>query len=98
MSIDMTIVVDSKDLYTTLITQSQSIDRSIHGDIGVVRFEFEVQNVSKIVWIAGKLSLANVGTEFDSHLNDVMAQLLSTGKISCRLDSSEACQSNHSLG
>lgn len=92
------IVVDSKDLFTTLTTQRQSVDRSIRGDIGVIRFEFETRNVSRIIWIPGKTNPADIGTKFDSPLTDAVAQLLATGKFPLHLENLETCASNRSLG
>lgn len=98
MKIDLIIVVDSKDLYTTLTTKRQSIGRSIRGDIGVIGFELEVRNVSKIIWIPGKLDPADARTKFDSPLTSVVAEMLSSGKILFTPSQSESCLSNRWLG
>ena len=51
MDIKMHLCVDSKDLFTSLSTQRNSIDRSIRGDVGCIRFKFETGSVDKISWI-----------------------------------------------
>lgn len=60
VTIDLLIVVDPKDLYTTLTTKRQSIDCSIRGDIEVIRYEFEMRNVAKVVWIPGEANPAEI--------------------------------------
>lgn len=97
-AINLIVVVDSKDLYTTLTTQRQSIDRSIRGDVGVIRFEFEVKNITEVMWIPGKLNPADVGTKFDSPLIPAVSQLLSTGLLPFSVDEAESCASDRSLG
>lgn len=81
VTIDLIIVVDSKDLYTTLTTKRQSIDRSVPGDIRVIRYEFEIRNVVKVVWIPGRSNPADIGTKFDSSLIFVVTQMISDGTI-----------------
>lgn len=98
MDIDLTIFVDSKDLYPAFTTQCQSIDRSIRGDIGVIRFEFEVRNVSRIIWIPGKLHIADIETKFDSPLVDVANQMLSSGLIPFSIHTHESQSSDRSVG
>ena len=40
MKISVRLCVDSEDLFTSLSTQRNSIDRSIPGDVATIRFEF----------------------------------------------------------
>ena len=47
MNIKVRLFVDSKDLSTSLSTQTNSIDRSIRGDVGCIRFEFQTGTVEK---------------------------------------------------
>lgn len=76
VKINLVIAVDSKDLYTTLTTQRQSIDKSIRGDVGVIRYKFENQAVSQFIWNPGSLNPADIGTKFDSQLNMAVVQIL----------------------
>lgn len=45
-TVPLIIVIDSKDLYTSLSTQRNSIDRSIRADVNIIRFDFEIGNVN----------------------------------------------------
>ena len=72
MNIGVHLCVDSKDLFTSLSTQRNSIDRSIRGDVASIRFEFQVGNVNKISWIPGKINLADPLTNKDSQLTDAL--------------------------
>lgn len=54
LGIDVQICVGYKDLFTSLLTQRNSIDRSIRIDVAYIRFEFQVCSVDKVTWIPGK--------------------------------------------
>lgn len=54
----MRLCVDSKDLFTTLSTNKNFIDRPIRGDVGCNEFKFETGSVEKIFWVLGKVNLA----------------------------------------
>lgn len=94
----LVVVVESEDLFKSLTTRRQSIDRSIRGDNGVVRFEFETTNVSKIISFPEKLNLPDVETSLNSLLLFAIAQMLSTGKIPFSPFSFESCSSHRPLG
>lgn len=96
ISLDLIIVVDSKDLLTTLFTHRQSTDKSIRGEIGVIRYEFETKAVSKIV--PGKLNFADIGTKFDSPLNDAVLRLLQSSTLPFDFENCESRGSDRSLG
>ena len=81
MKVDLKIFVDSKDLFTSLSTQRLSIDRSIRGDVGSIRFEFQTGAVQSVSWIPGKINMADVLTKKDSALTDMLTLCLYTGKI-----------------
>lgn len=69
MKMDLLIALDSKDLFQSLSTQRNSIDKFIRADVNVIRHEFETQNVHKIMWIPGKQNLADPGTKAGSPLS-----------------------------
>ena len=73
--------MDSRDLFTSLSTQRNSIDRSIRSDVACIRYEFQVGSVDLITWVPGKLNLADVLTKPDSPLTDVLQLTLYTGRI-----------------
>lgn len=47
-------VVDSKDLFSTLSTCRNAIEKSIRGDVIVIRYEFETKTLNKLIWIPGR--------------------------------------------
>lgn len=98
VAINLIVVVDLKDLYTALTTQRQSIDCSIRGDVGVIGFEFDIENITKIVWIPGKLNPADVGKKFDSPLIPGVSQLLSTGLFPFSVNEIKSRASDSCLG
>ena len=81
IEVDLIILMDSKDLYSSLASQRQSIDKSIRADVNFVRNEFEVGNANRIACIPGKLNLADPGTKPDSHLISALNLLLVSGKL-----------------
>lgn len=92
------IVVDSKDFYNTMKSKRQSINRTIHGDIVVIPYAFEMQTVAMMVWIPGKFNTADIGTKFDSPFSAAVCQMLSSGKIPFAPIKSESWTSDRSLG
>jgi len=90
IKIHLTIVVDSKDLYTSLTTQRNSIDRSIRADVNIIRFEYEVGNVDEIVWIPGSTNLADPGTKPDSALSEALQLTLFEGRIAIDFDAQQS--------
>lgn len=49
IKIDLNSAADSKNLYISLTTQSQSVHRSICGDVGLIQFKIETKAVSQFV-------------------------------------------------
>lgn len=75
------ICVDSKDLFTSLSTQRNSIDRLMRSDIACIRFELQVASIDKITWLPGKLNIADALTKQDSPLTEALRITLYTGKL-----------------
>lgn len=48
---EVDIVVDSKDLFTNVSIKRKCRDKSIRGDVVVIRSEFETKAVSKFLWV-----------------------------------------------
>lgn len=81
VDVTLSIAVDSKDLFTTLSTCRNSADRSIRADVNVIRFEFETHNITKMIWIPGKVNPADCLTKRNSPLVDALQLILYSGKI-----------------
>lgn len=73
--INLFIVVDSKYVYKTLSTCGNSIDRSIRGDVSVIRYEFETKNVNRVIWVP-KVSLADLGAKPNSPVTQTLQIML----------------------
>jgi len=86
IKIDLVVVVDSKDLYDTISTCRLATDRSIRGDIGLMRYDFETHKITKMVWIKGSTNLSDPLTKRDSPLTSSLQLLLHTGKIPFNFD------------
>lgn len=78
-SLDLTIVTNSKDLYTSLLTQKNSIDWSICADVNIISYEFETGFVTNIVWIRGSTNPADPAPEQDSALAETLCVMLHSG-------------------
>ncbi len=79
--VQLQICVDSKDLFNSMSTQRQSIDRSIRGDVACIRYEFQTGSVNEISWIPGKMNLADVLTKTDSPLSEALKLTMFNGKL-----------------
>lgn len=99
MNIKVRLCVDSKDLFTSLSTQRLSVDRSIRGDVGVIRYEFQTGVVDRITWIPGKVNIADVLTKKDSALSETFILALASGYLPLEFKSqSESKYTEKNLG
>lgn len=80
------ICLDSRELFTSLSTQSNSIDRSIRSDIACIRFEFQVGSINQITWVPGKLNLADSFTKPNSQLTETLQLTLYSGRLQLDLN------------
>lgn len=80
MEIKLWIYVDSKDIFTSLWAQRNSIDNSIKRDVSWIRYEFQTKAV-EISWIPGKTNIADPLTKKDSALTEALQLSLSTGTV-----------------
>jgi len=96
--IKLWIIVDSKDLFTTLSTCRNAMDRSIRGDVSVIRYEFETKNVDRMIWVPGKLNLADACTKENSPLAESLQLMMYTSKISMDFSESEHRDSDQFFG
>lgn len=96
--LQLTVITDSKDLYTSLSTQRNSVDKSIRADVNVIRFEYETHAVDTVAWIPGRTNPADVGTKRDSPLCDALSLMLFTGKLSLDFNQAEFRSADRSLG
>ena len=91
-------MTDSKDLYTSLSAQRNSIYKSILADVNVIRFEYETHAVNTVAWIPGKINPADVGTKSDSALTQTVQIMLYTGKLQQDFSNAEVRSADGSLG
>lgn len=74
-------VLDSKELYTLLSTQLQSIGRSIWIDVNYIRYQSETGNMDHILWIPSCVNLADPGTNYDSFHTTSLQLMIFCGKV-----------------
>ena len=96
--IQLVIIVDSKDLYTSLSTHRNSIDKSVRADVNVIRFEYEMGNVDQICWLPGSLDFADPATKTDSLLCQSLQLLMHSGKIPLDLSRQKSRRNDRSTG
>lgn len=78
---DLILVVDSKDLFTSISTQRDSVDRSTHPIVNTTGFEYETGGVDELLWIPGSFNLADPGTITESPLVTLLQLLMHNGVI-----------------
>lgn len=79
-AVDLIKVVDSKDLFTYLSTQKNSIDRSTRSIVNTIRFEYETGGVDEVIWVPRSVNLPDPGTKTDSSLA-LALQLMKTNGV-----------------
>ena len=98
IDIPLVLVVENMDLYTALSTQRQSVDCSIHGDVPLIRHEFELGTLSEMIWVPGSVNLADVGTKHTSPLREAAAICLHNGRLPLQYNTAKSRPSTQSLG
>lgn len=81
MDIGVRLFADSKDLFTSLPTQKNSIDRSIRDGFGSIRYEFQSGAVEEISWIPRSTILVDPPTKKVSSLTDVRQLTIFSSRI-----------------
>lgn len=61
--IPLVLALDCRDLFTSISTQLNSVDKSIHTDVNTLRHEFDRRAVSKNILIPEKENLSDPGTK-----------------------------------
>lgn len=97
VEVKLLICVDSKELFTYLSTQILSLDKSIRCDVVCIRFEFETGEVDRIIWIPGKVNIADLLKKKDSPLSEVLQLTLTTGRICVDLESTMQTKSSEKI-
>lgn len=96
--VNLFVVVDSRDLFPSLKTQRNSIDKSIRADVNVIRFKLERRFVSRLTWVPGRVNLADPGTKPDSHLQNALSVTMADGRLANDLSESESRDADRPLG
>lgn len=82
MEIRHLVVVDSKDLYTKLFTCRKATDRLMRTLVNLIRYQFQTQNVNRIIWVPGIINLADTITKPNSPLTQILQLLIYYRKLS----------------
>ena len=98
IAVPLRCAVDSKDLYSSLSTTHVPEDKSIRGDVALIRYEFERKHLDQMVWIPGASNPSDALTKLNSPLTESVHLMLSSSKLPCSFESSEARSSNASMG
>lgn len=54
---DLIIALDTKNLYNSLSTQHNALDKPIRADVNVIQYELETRKVNRMIWIPGCINL-----------------------------------------
>lgn len=81
-TIDLTVVLGSKNLYLSPTTQRLSIDRSVRADVNFYKYQFKVGNAERIYRDPGRFNLAEPGIKPDGPSTLPLQLHLFPGKLS----------------
>lgn len=98
LHVDLVIIVGLEDLCTMAIAERPSISKSIRGDVGIIRFAFEIGNIAKVIFIPGELNTADLGTEFHSPISSLVVEMLSFLRIPFDASNSDSFLSDRFFG
>lgn len=95
LHVPLQVVLDSKDLCTSLLTKLNSVDKSYRMQVNCICFYFERRTVARIIWMSGKLNLADPGTQSDKPLGIPLELTLLDAHS---FEAAEACDADRPLG
>lgn len=99
IDVPVNLCVDSNDLFTSLSTRRVLIDCSISGVVACIRYEFQIGNLKKVIWIPEKPNFTNLLTEKDSLLTDALLLTFFTGRLGMNFeDYVESKRSSKNIG
>ena len=98
LDVNLFVVVDSKDLFTSLSTCRTPEDKSIRADVQLLRYNFETEQLNKLIWIPGSANPADPLTKKDSLLSEVLQLMLFQGRLPLDLSRMEDRPAAASLG
>lgn len=98
LRINFVVALDSRELSTSLLTQYNSIDKSIRADVNCICYKSDVINCNERISFPENGNLADPGTKTDSPLTQAPLSTLSHGRISVDLSAHESRRSGRSFG
>ena len=97
-NIPVIIAVDSKDVFDSLTSCHVPEDKSIRGDVQLIRHYFETKRIHRVIWIPGSLNIADPLTKKDSNLSDSLQVFLFDGRLPFGFKSAKSRNSEPNLG
>lgn len=98
IDVHLCVVVDSKDLFSSLSTCRTPEDKSILADVALLRYHFETHQLNRVIWIPGSANPADPLTKRDSPLADTLQIMMFDGTLPLQFDKTDSRTSNASLG
>lgn len=95
-ALSLVILVYSKNLHHSLASQRKTTDRSVHGDVDGIRFNFRT-SIDMFGWIRSSRNTADAGTKLKSALVDSLFLTLTTGLMNYNLSLLEVARRNRPL-
>lgn len=89
--------VGSRDVFTSLSKQWNSLDKSIGANVNVICSEYEPDNADEVIWIAVPMKLTDSRRKSDSPLTKPLKPTISNGKILTDLLLLELRSADHPL-
>lgn len=98
LDVPLTVLVDSKDLFTSISTCRVPEDKSIRADLELLRYYYETKQLNELIWIPGSTNLSDSLTKKDSPLCNVLQLMLFDGFIPMNIDKAQSSASKTSMG
>lgn len=98
MYVSLVMVVDSKDSLSSLSTSRVPQEKSIAADVTLLRYYFETKQLDKLVWIPGKINIADALTKRDSPLCNALQLLMFDGALPHAFTGNETADAHKSRG
>lgn len=90
--------VESKGVSTSLSTLCALKDKSVRGDVQIIRYFFETKRLDSKMCILGKSNICDALTKKYSALTEPIQNLMFAGKLPISMKAATLTDSNQSLG
>ncbi len=98
VKVTVSIIVDSKNLWDSMSSWREPLDRQIRPDMALLRHDYERKLINEMVWIAGTINPADVLTKEASPARSILQLIFNGAKLTISISPQDVRDNMKSLG